>query len=392
MAPPSPTSFNDYLARVRERIREVSIAELRALRDARGDALTLVDCREPEELDTGVIPGALALPRGQLELKIEGLVPDRGGLVAIYCATGVRSALAAAALSELGYDAVNVAGGIEAWKAAGHALDHPRRLTKSQLSRYARQILLPELGEAGQQRLLDSRVLLVGAGGLGSPAALYLAAAGVGTLGIVDDDAVDLSNLQRQILHAEDVAGRPKVESARRALGRLNSEVEVIPFAERLTSDNARRIFEGFDVVVDGTDNFATRYLINDACVLLGIPNVHGAILRFDGQASVFCHDGGPCYRCLFPEPPPPALAPSCAEAGVLGAICGVVGTLQAVEAIKLAAGVGSSLSGRLVSYDALGTRFRELKIARDPGCAVCGDAPRITELLDYAVSCSAPT
>ncbi|TNF25344.1 MAG: molybdopterin-synthase adenylyltransferase MoeB [Deltaproteobacteria bacterium] len=389
MAP--TTSFNDYLARVRAEIREVSVAELRRLQAERGAAVTLIDCREPEEVENGVIAGALVLPRGQLELQIEALVPDRAGVVAVYCATGVRSALAAASLGQLGYDAVNVIGGVEAWKAAGHPLDHPRRLTRSQLARYARQIRLPELGEAGQRRLLDARVLVVGAGGLGSPAALYLAAAGVGTLGLVDDDAVDLSNLQRQILHGEDVAGRPKVESARRTLGRLNSDVNVIPFAERLTAENARRIFEGFDVVVDGTDNFATRYLINDACVLLGIPNVHGAIQRFDGQASLFCHDDGPCYRCLFPEPPPPELAPSCVEAGVLGAICGVIGTLQAVEAIKLVAGLGASLAGRLVSYDALNARFRELKVKRDPGCAVCGDAPRITELLDYAVSCAAP-
>ncbi|PKN58498.1 MAG: molybdopterin biosynthesis protein MoeB [Deltaproteobacteria bacterium HGW-Deltaproteobacteria-14] len=391
--PPTPTSFSDYLARVRAGIREVTVDELRALRATHGDALLVLDCREPDELEGGVIPGAVPLPRGQLEQRIEGIRPDRAGPIAIYCASGVRSALAVQALAQLGYaDAVNVAGGIEAWIAAGHALDHPRRLTRSQLARYSRQLLLPELGEAGQRRLIDARVLIVGAGGLGSPAALYLAAAGVGTLGVIDHDAVDLSNLQRQILHGEDTVGRPKVDSARRALGRLNGDVTVIPMAEHLTADNARRVFTGYDVVVDGTDNFATRYLINDACVLLGIPNVHGAIMRFDGQASVFAYQGGPCYRCLFPAPPPPELAPNCAEAGVLGAICGVVGTIQAVETIKLLAGLGTSLSGRLVSFDALGMRFRELKVKRDPSCAVCGDHPRITELLDYAVSCSAPS
>ena len=387
-----PLSFSDYLARVRAGIREVTIDQLCELRARHGDALTLIDCREPEEFDNGVITGALRLPRGQLELKIEALQPDRAAPIALYCATGVRSALGAQALAQLGYrDVVNVAGGVDAWIGAGHPLDHPRRLTRGQLARYARQVLLPELGEAGQRRLLDARVLLVGAGGLGSPAALYLAAAGVGTLGIVDHDSVDLSNLQRQILHGEDTTGRPKVESARRALMRLNSEVQVIAIAERLTAANARRIFDGFEVVVDGTDNFPTRYLINDACVLLDLPNVHGAIYRFDGQVAVFNHAGGPCYRCLYPEPPPPELAPSCVEAGVLGAICGVIGTLQAVETIKLLTGLGDSLSGRMVSFDALAMRFRELKVKRDPSCPVCGDHPRITELLDYAVSCAAP-
>jgi molybdopterin/thiamine biosynthesis adenylyltransferase len=298
--------------------------------------------------------------------------------------------MAAASLGALGFsDVVSVAGGIGAWSRGGHELDHPRRLDKDQLARYSRQIILPQLGEEGQLKILASRVLCVGAGGLGSPLALYLAAAGVGTLGIIDNDKADLSNLQRQILHNETVVGTSKVDSARVTLSRLNSGITIRTYDTRLDSSNVMEIFKDYDIVVDGTDNFPTRYLINDACVFLGIPNVHGSIFHFDGQCTVFNHDQGPCYRCLYPEPPPPELAPSCAEAGVLGAICGVVGTMQAVETLKIITGIGDPLSGRLISYDALHTSFRELKVRRDPHCPVCSEEPTITELIDYEEFCT---
>lgn len=383
-------SFTDYLAQVKSNIREISVHELKELKTRLGDQLTLIDCREPDEFENGVIHGATLVPRGYLEMRVESIQPDRGKPVAIYCAGGTRSALGAIGLAQLGYtEVVNVSGGIGAWVRAGYPLDHPKRLSREQLARYSRQIILPQVGEEGQQKLLNAKVLLVGAGGLGSPTALYLAAGGVGTIGLIDNDKVDTSNLQRQIIHSEEAAGTPKVDSARATLTRLNSDVKIVSYEERLSSENVMRIFEGWDVVVDGTDNFPTRYLINDACVFLGIPNVHGSIYHFDGQATIFNHGDGPCYRCLYPEPPPPELAPSCAEAGVLGAICGVVGTMQAVETIKLLLDIGDDLTGRLVSFDALRMSFRELKIRRDPNCLVCSEHPQITELIDYEQFCS---
>ncbi|MGM0577242.1 MAG: molybdopterin-synthase adenylyltransferase MoeB [Myxococcota bacterium] len=385
----APT-FEDILARTKAQIREISVQDLKERLDANPRPV-LIDIREPDETMNGVIPGAVIVPRGLLEQKIEAMVPDRDRPIALYCAGGFRSALSAKSLEEMGYrDVVNILGGVGAWSRAGYDLEHRKTLSTEQKARYARQIILPQMGEEGQQTLLDARVLCVGAGGLGSPTALYLAAAGVGTLGIIDNDRVDTSNLQRQIIHTEERAGDPKVESARETLKRLNSDIEVVAYDTRLDSSNALEIFEGWDVVVDGTDNFPTRYLINDACVFLGIPNVHGSIFHFDGQVTTFnAPDGGPCYRCLYPEPPPPELAPSCAEAGVLGAICGIVGTLQAAEVVKLLLGAGDLLSGRILSIDALRMSVRELKTRRDPSCPVCSEQPTITELVDYEAFCS---
>lgn len=382
-------SYSDYVAKVKAAIREISVHDLAQMRTSMGNLL-VIDIREPDEQDNGVIPGARLVPRGFLEMRIESIEPNRHAPIALYCAGGHRSALSAASLASLGYDNVmSVAGGIGAWSRAGMSLDHPKRLTREQSARYARQTILPQIGEAGQTRLLNSKVLVVGAGGLGSPTALYLAAAGIGTLGIVDNDKADKSNLQRQILHDETTVGTSKVESAKQRLKRLNGDIDIKTYDTRLDSTNVLEIFRGYDVVVDGTDNFPTRYLINDACVFLKIPNVHGSIFHFDGQVSVFNHAGGPCYRCLYPEPPPPELAPSCAEAGVIGAICGVVGSFQAVETIKVLLGFGDSLAGRILSIDLLHEHVRELKIRKDPHCLVCSEHPKITELIDYEQFCA---
>ena len=382
-------SYTDYMAKVKASIREVSVHDL-ALMSASMADLVVIDIREPDEQDNGVIRGARLVPRGFLEQRIESIEPNRQAPIALYCAGGGRSALSALSLAALGYDnVVSVAGGIGAWSRAGFELDHPKRLTREQSARYARQTILPQIGETGQTRLLNARVLVVGAGGLGSPTALYLAAAGVGTLGIVDNDKADKSNLQRQILHDETTVGTSKVESARQRLKKLNSDIDIKAYDTRLDSTNVLEIFRGYDVIVDGTDNFPTRYLINDACVFLKIPNVHGSIYHFDGQVSVFNHAGGPCYRCLYPEPPPPELAPSCAEAGVIGAICGVVGSYQAVETIKVLLGFGDSLAGRILSIDLLHEHVRELKIRKDPHCLVCSEHPQITELIDYEQFCA---
>ncbi len=380
-------AWSEHLAAVRGRVREVAAHELVDWLAARRDALVL-DVREAEELVDGVIAGATAVPRGLLEQKIEGLAgPERP--IAIYCAGGTRSALAADTLLTLGFrEVVSLAGGMAGWKQAGLPVHSGSGLSTAQRARYQRQVVMPQVGEAGQAKLLASRVLLVGAGGLGSPTALYLAAAGVGTIGIIDDDRVDMSNLQRQILHDELMVGRPKTESARERLGRLNRDVKVEVFPVRLGVDNVRALVEGWDVVVDGTDNFTTRYLINDACVMARIPNVHGSIQHFDGQVAVFSMGDGPCYRCLHPAPPPAHLAPSCAEAGVIGAICGVVGSLQAVEAIKVLLGIGDPLSGRLLSIDLLGVQVRAFKVRRNPDCAVCGDHPTITSIEAENWSC----
>ncbi len=384
------TTFQDLLASVKAEIEEISVHTLHARLDA-GHGPLVIDIREADEQAGGLIAGAVTVPRGFLELRIEGLEPRRDAPIALVCAGGTRSALSARALQQLGYGAVvSVAGGMGAWVRAGYPLQQVRQLTVDQRARYARQIILPQVGERGQLKLLDASVLCVGAGGLGCPTLLYLAAAGVGRIGIVDDDVVDRSNLQRQVLHAEELVGTPKVDSALAALRRVNSDVEVVLYKTRLDPSNVREIFEGWDVVVDGTDNFPTRYLINDACVFMGLPNVHGAIFHFDGQVSVFNHpDGGPCYRCLYPEPPPPELAPSCAEAGVLGAICGVVGSLQASEVLKLLVGAGDPLSGRILSIDVLHGQVRTLKTRPDPRCPVCSEHATITELVDYEQLCA---
>jgi molybdopterin/thiamine biosynthesis adenylyltransferase len=311
--------------------------------------------------------------------------------VLLYCSVGARSAFAARTLADLGYERpISLAGGYTEWQRSGFPTDLPRSLGPERTTRYSRHLLIPEVGEEGQLRLLDSRILLVGAGGLGSPASLYLAAAGVGRLGIIDADVVDETNLQRQIAHSTNSLGEPKTDSARRTIEALNPDVEVVPFRERLTSENIDRILEpGWDVIVDGADNFPTRYLVNDASVWHDIPVVHGSIFRFEGQVTVFKPGAGPCYRCLFPQPPPPELAPSCAEGGVLGVLPGVIGSIQAAEALKLALGIGESLVGRLLLYDALSGEFDEMKLRRDPSCPVCGDSPTITEYVDYVEFCA---
>jgi molybdopterin/thiamine biosynthesis adenylyltransferase/rhodanese-related sulfurtransferase len=385
-------NYRELLARVKDEIDEISTIEGHE-RLRSGDAPLFVDVRETDEWDEGHIPGAIYTGRGRLEQRIEGLVPDKGRPLVVYCSAGSRSAFSTKTLQELGYeDVVNLAGGFADWKRNGFEITIPRALSPEQRSRYSRHLLIPEVGEEGQQRLLDARVLLVGAGGLGSPASLYLAAAGVGTLGIVDADVVDESNLQRQIVHSTERLGEPKVSSAKRTLEALNPDVRVVPYEERLTSENVDRILgEGWDVIVDGADNFPTRYLVNDASVWHGIPVVHGSIFRFEGQVTVFAPGEGPCYRCLFPQPPPPELAPSCAEGGVLGVLPGIIGSIQANEALKLILDRGESLSGRLLLFDALGTTLDEVNVRRDPDCPVCGESPTITEYIDYVEFCNAP-
>ncbi len=384
-----PTS-RELLARAKEQITEIDGAEAES---RLGQSLVL-DVREPDEYEQGAIPGALHLPRGHLEGQVEGKVADKSRPVIVHCASGFRSAFAAKTLQDLGYeDVVNLAGGFNRWKDEGRAWSVPKTLSPEQRNRYQRHLLLPEVGEEGQLKLLDAKVLLIGAGGLGSPAALYLAAAGVGTLGVVDADTVDDSNLQRQVIHTTDRIGMSKVESARLTIEALNSDVTVIGHEERLTKENILDIFAPYDIILDGTDNFATRYLINDACVLLGKPNIHGSIFRFEGQATTFIAGEGPCYRCLFPEPPPPEMAPNCAEAGVLGLLPGTIGLIQATDVAKLILGVGEPLVGRLMTYDALTTSFRELKLRRDPTCPMCGpDAPGSLDEIEYSdVTCAIP-
>src|SRR6266404_6335231 len=352
--------------------------------------IVLVDVREKHEWNEGYIPGALHVPRGFLELQVEEAVPDKSKTVVLYCAGGVRSLIAGTTLQQMGYqNVISMSGGFGMWKGGGLPFVQPRTLSEAQSKRYSRHLLVPEVGEQGQLKLLDAKVLLVGAGGLGSPAAYYLAAAGVGTLGIVDHDVVDLSNLQRQILHSNDRVGMPKVESAKMTLTGLNPDVKVIGYQERLSSENIMRLIDGYDVIVDGCDNFPTRYLINDACVMKGKPNVHGSIFQFEGQATVFYPGKGPCYRCLYPEPPPAELAPSCAEAGVLGVLPGLIGVIEALEAIKLILGKGEQLVGRLLCFNTLTMEINTLNLRRDPNCPMCGDYPTIHELIDYEEFCS---
>jgi molybdopterin/thiamine biosynthesis adenylyltransferase/rhodanese-related sulfurtransferase len=352
----------------------------------------LVDVREKNEWNEGYIPGAIHVPRGYLELQIEEAVPDKSKKVVLYCAGGVRSLMAGNTLQQMGYeDVVSMAGGFGQWKASGYNFVQPRTMSDAQAKRYSRHILIPEVGEQGQFKLLDSRVLLIGAGGLGSPAAYYLAAAGVGTLGIIDADVVDDSNLQRQILHNTSRIGQYKAESARQTLTELNPDVKVNTYIERLDEENVHRIIADYDVIVDGTDNFPTRYLLNDAAILANKPVVHGSVFRFEGQLTIFKPYDGPCYRCLYPEPPPPALAPSCAEAGVLGVLPGIIGLLQATETIKLLLNLGDPMVGRLLTYDALAGEFNELRLYRDPNCPACGEHAHPEDLPTYEEVCAVP-
>src|SRR5947208_1976343 len=363
-------SYRDLLRDAKARITEISPEEAEG---RLGDA-TFLDVREQDEYDQGTIPGSVFIPRGHLESNAETKLVDRDRPIVVFCAAGNRSAFATETLEQLGFtDVVSMAGGFGRWKNEGRPWITPQTLTHEQRDRYGRHILLPEVGEAGQQKLLESRVLLLGAGGLGSPAALYLAAAGVGTLGIVDMDVVDASNLQRQILHNIDRIGDRKVDSAKKTLTALNPDVNVVTYDVRLGADNILDIIDGYDVIVDGTDNFPTRYLVNDASLLKRIPVVHGSIFRFEGQATVFAPYEGPCYRCMIPEPPPAELAPSCAEAGVLGVLPGIIGSIQAMEAIKLILGLGDPLIGRLLAYDAEEESFRNFRMPRVPDCPSCG-------------------
>ena len=377
------------MQQTRSEISEIDASQARE-RIESGEPV-VVDVREQDEWDEGHIAGAVHVPRGHLESRIERLAPDTSRPVIVYCSAGNRSAFAAKTLTELGYeDVVSLSGGFTDWKRNGFPVQLQAGLEAPQRARYSRHLLIPEVGEEGQLKLLDSKVLLIGAGGLGSPASLYLAAAGVGRIGVVDADVVDESNLQRQIVHSTESLGEPKVESAKRAIEALNPDVEVVAYKERLTSDNIERILaDGWDVIVDGADNFPTRYLVNDASVWHDIPVVHGSIYRFEGQVTVFKPHQGPCYRCLFPTPPPPELAPSCAEGGVLGVLPGVIGSLQASEALKLALGIGEPLIGRLLLFDALAATFDEVKLRRDPHCPVCGEQPTITEYVDYVEFCA---
>jgi sulfur-carrier protein adenylyltransferase/sulfurtransferase len=383
------STYRELLQQTRSEISEIDASHARD-RIESGEPV-VVDVREQDEWDEGHIPGAVHVPRGHLESRIERLAPDTSRPVVVYCSAGNRSAFAAKTLAELGYeDVVSLAGGFTDWKRNGFPVQLQGGLEAPQRARYSRHLLIPEVGEQGQLKLLDSKILLIGAGGLGSPASLYLAAAGVGRIGIVDADVVDESNLQRQIVHSTESLGEPKVESARRAVEALNPDVEVVAYKERLTSENIERILaDGWDVIVDGADNFPTRYLVNDASVWHDIPVVHGSIYRFEGQVTVFKPHQGPCYRCLFPTPPPPELAPSCAEGGVLGVLPGVIGSLQASEALKLALGIGEPLIGRLLLFDALAATFDEVKLRRDPDCPVCGEHPTITEYVDYVEFCA---
>ncbi|MBI5879099.1 MAG: molybdopterin-synthase adenylyltransferase MoeB [Chloroflexi bacterium] len=381
------------LAQVKKQITEVDIHQVKDDLAVRRP-VTLIDIREQDEVAQGYIPGARHIPRGFLELRIEDTQPDRNAEIVLYCAGGVRTVLGARALQEMGYTNVrSMIGGFGAWKNAGYRWTLPRQMSDEQRIRYSRHTLIPEVGEEGQFKLFDARVLLIGAGGLGSPAATYLAAAGVGTIGIVDFDTVDLSNLQRQILHHVDDIGRPKVESAADAIHAMNPDVNVIAHRIQLSSENAKDVLKDYDVVINGSDNFPTRYLVNDACAMLGKPLVDASIFQFEGQLTVFdVERGGPCYRCLYPTPPPPGEVPSCAEGGVLGVLPGVIGSLQAVEAIKLILGVGDTLMGRLMLYDALSGEFSELKLPKNANCPVCGDDPSITQLIDYDEFCGLPS
>jgi molybdopterin/thiamine biosynthesis adenylyltransferase/rhodanese-related sulfurtransferase len=380
-------TFRDLLRDTKARIKEVDTAGAAA--EVAKPGTVVLDVREPDEYEQGALPHAIHIPRGHLESQIEAKVPDHDAHIVVYCAGGTRSAFAADTLGQLGYtDVASMAGGFNKWKDEGRTWKAPVSLSADQRNRYQRHILLPEVDVAGQAKLLDSKVLLLGAGGLGSPAALYLAAAGVGTLGVIDMDVVDDSNLQRQILHNMDRIGERKVDSAKKTLTALNPDVTVVTYDVRLGADNVLDIFAGYDVIVDGTDNFPTRYLVNDASLKLDIPVVHGSIFRFEGQASVYLPHQGPCYRCQVPEPPPAELAPSCSEAGVLGVLPGIIGSIQAMETIKLLLGIGEPLVGRLLAYDALEESFRTFKVNRDPECAACSIPKEQLVIAEYDELC----
>jgi molybdopterin/thiamine biosynthesis adenylyltransferase/rhodanese-related sulfurtransferase len=376
-------TYNNLLKNTKNQIRETTPAEAQEFLQHESSA-RLIDVREKYEWDDGYIPGATHVPRGFLESRIEEAITDKDTPVVIYCAGGVRSAFAAKTLQEMGYtDVVSVSGGYGAWKNAGLPTVKPQTLTKSQQSRYSRHILVPEVGEAGQLKLLNTKVLLIGAGGLGAPNAFYLAAAGIGTLGIIDNDVVEESNLQRQIIHSLDRVGEYKADSAAKAISALNPDVKVNVYKERLTAENIERILPQYDIVVDGTDNFETRYLVNDFAVKYRKPVVHASILSFNGQLTVLTPYEGPCYRCIYPDPPPAEMAPNCSEAGVLGVLPGVIGLLQANEAIKLALNIGETLAGRFMLFDALEAEFTNLKLRRDPHCVACGEHADIDDLIE---------
>lgn len=376
-------TFNDMLKKVKAGIRETNPTEADNLLHTNKN-LKLIDVREKNEYDDGYIPGATHIPRGFLESRIEEAVPDKNAPVLLYCAGGTRSALAAQTLQEMGYtDVVSMAGGFGAWKNAGLRFQKPQTLTANQAARYSRHVLLPEVGEAGQLKLLNSKILLIGAGGLGAPNAFYLAAAGVGTLGIIDNDLVEESNLQRQIIHTVARVGEYKAESAKQAINALNPDVKVVVYKERLTADNIEKILPEYDLIVDGTDNFETRYLVNDFALKYRKPVVHASILSFNGQLTVLQPYVGPCYRCIYPDPPPPEMAPNCSENGVMGVLPGIIGLLQANEALKLVLGIGDSLAGRFLLFDALETSFMELKLRRDPHCVACSEHADLEDLLD---------
>jgi molybdopterin/thiamine biosynthesis adenylyltransferase/rhodanese-related sulfurtransferase len=378
-------TFRELFQRVRGEVQEIEPEEAAAMLDR----AVILDVREADEFEQGVLPGSVHIPRGFLELQVEGKLPKKDQPIIVYCAGGIRSAFACKVLQEMGYQEVySLIGGFNRWKDEGRPWEAPKSLTSDQRLRYHRHLLLPEVGEAGQHKLLESKVLLIGAGGLGSPAALYLAAAGVGTIGIVDMDVVDASNLQRQVVHTLERVGQPKVESAAETIHGLNPDVKVETYNTRLGADNILDIISRYDVVVDGADNFPTRYLLNDASLLADVPVVHGSIFRFEGQVTVFKPYEGPCYRCMIPEPPPPELAPSCAEAGVLGVLPGIVGSIQALEAIKLILGLGNPLVGRLLAFDALDETFREFKVRRDPKCPACGEDAGEIVLAEYDELC----
>lgn len=391
----APVSGADLIARAKAEIEEVQPTEAAA--EIESADVTLVDVREQTEFEERHIDGAIHIPRSYLESRFEQFVPDRSRRIILYCASGIRSALAAKTLAEdLGYEDVSsMAGGITLWRDRGLPVVTPRSLTQEQKERYSRHILVPEIGLEGQMKMLDAKVLLLGAGGLGSPSALYLAAAGIGTLGLIDDDVVDASNLQRQVIHNTDRIGVPKTESARLAIEALNPDVDVVEHHGRLDAGNVIELLSDYDVIVDGADNFPTRYLLNDASVRLRKPVVSASILSFDGQLSTFVPYEGPCYRCLYPTPPPPELAPSCGAAGVLGMLPGIMGLLQALEVFKLVTGAGDPLIGRLLLFEALGTEFTELKVKRDPDCPICGpNAPQIADgdlgkFPDYDLFCA---
>ncbi len=385
----------ELLRRVKSEVQEVDPSEVAELMH---EGVAIIDVRETDEYAAGHLPGAKHVPRSYLETRIEGVVPDRSSQVILYCASGNRSAYGARTLEqELGYKHVrSMTGGITLWKDRGYDVEVPRALSAEQRERYSRHLLIPEIGIEGQQKLLDAKVLLLGAGGLGSPTALYLAAAGVGTLGIVDDDVVDLSNLQRQVIHDTERIGTPKVDSAEQTIRALNPDVNVVKYQTRIDASNIMEIIDGYDVIVDGVDNFPTRYLLNDATVRLRIPVVSASILGFDGQLSVFKPYDGPCYRCLFREPPPAELAPSCGANGVLGVLPGTMGLLQATEVVKLILDIGEPAIGRLLLYDALGATLTEVKVHRDPECPICSrDPEEITDeemgvFPDYEAFCAA--